>query len=123
MRFSGRAQENGVKRSAVMFKYLNSVGVHMVELKRTIKCSNCGSESSFYLSTDTSINELLLHGRCQKCGNSMQINYNMVDSSQMQQSTISPSASTSSEQIVNLDESLFGSEAMSSDALRDIIED
>lgn len=97
----------------------------MVELKRTIKCSNCGTEASFYLSTDTAINELLLHGRCQKCGNSMQINYNVIDSSQSQQSSMQSSSvsSASSEQMVNLDETLFGSEEMSSDALRDLIEE
>ncbi len=97
----------------------------MVELKRTIKCSNCGSEANFYLTTDTAISELLLHGRCQRCGNSMQINYNLIDQNQAAQSSGTQTSSTasSSEQVVNLDETLFGTEEMSSDALRDIIED
>lgn len=93
----------------------------MPELKRTIKCSNCGSEANFYLNTETAINELLLHGRCQRCGNSMQINYSMVDPSQAQSSTTQ--TTSTSEQVVNLDETLFGTEEMSSDTLRDIIED
>jgi len=93
----------------------------MPELKRTIKCSNCGSEANFYLTTDTSVSELLLHGRCQRCGNSMQINYSMIDSSQAQ--TSNTQTTSTNEQVVNLDETLFGNEEMSSDALRDIIED
>ena len=94
----------------------------MPELKRTIKCSNCGSEANFYLNTETAISELLLHGRCQRCGNSMQINYSLVDQNQAQ-STSSTTTSSSTEQVVNLDETLFGTEEMSSDTLRDIIED
>ncbi|MBS3068592.1 hypothetical protein J4450_07840 [Candidatus Micrarchaeota archaeon] len=94
----------------------------MPELKRTIKCSNCGSEANFYLNTETAINELLMHGKCQRCGNSMQINYSLVDQNQAQ-STSSTTTSSSTEQVVNLDETLFGTEEMSSDTLRDIIED
>lgn len=93
----------------------------MPELKRSIKCSNCSSETNFYLNTDAAISELLLHGRCPRCGNSMQINYTLVDQTTNQQST--QSTSNSSEQVVNLDETLFGTEDMSSDALRDIIEE
>ena len=104
------------------FKYLNPAVNYMPELKRTIKCSNCGSESNFYLNTETAISELLLHSRCQKCGNSMQINYSVVDQNQSQQAS-SASSQSSSEQVVNLDETLFGSEEMSSDALRDLIEE
>jgi len=107
-----------------MDKYLNLniVSVYMVELRRTIKCSNCGNESNFYLSTDTGISELLLHGRCQRCGNSLQINYNLVEPGQSTQPSSVSSTSSSSSEMVNLDQTLFGQD-IASDALKDLIED
>lgn len=107
-----------------MDKYLNLnlVSVDMVELRRTIKCSNCGNEANFYLSTDTGISELLLHGRCPRCGNSLQINYNLVEPGQNTQSSQVSSASSSSSEMVNLDQTLFGQD-IASDALKDLIED
>ncbi len=92
----------------------------MVELKRTVKCSNCGIESNFYLSVDMSINELMVQGRCIRCGNSIQINFNVVEPSST--SSFSSASSAEETKIVNIDETLFEPE-VPSDVIRDLIED
>ena len=97
----------------------------MVELRRSIKCSNCGTETTFYLSSEMALSELLVHGRCQRCGNSLQLNFNIIDSSG--QSAKSDSAQSSSQSAdlptVNLEETLFNEPAdIPSDTIRDLIE-
>jgi transcription elongation factor Elf1 len=98
----------------------------MAELKRTIKCSNCGNESNVYLSSDLTISELLLHGRCQRCGNSLQINYTLVEQGQNPSSTQQQSSSQSEidAALPNLDQSLFETqEQLPSDAIKELIEE
>lgn len=92
----------------------------MVELRRSIKCSNCGSETSLYLSSELALSELLVHGRCQKCGNSLQINFSMVDQAQQQQTSTSQTSSESP--LINIDQSLFEPE-ISSESIKDLIEE
>jgi len=96
----------------------------MVELRRTIRCSNCGSETNFYLSSEMALSELLIHGRCQKCGNSLQLNFNIVDQSGQKPASEQPVMSASAEPAsVNLDETLFNEPAdIPSDTIRDLIE-
>lgn len=67
----------------------------MVEFRRTLKCAGCGRENSLYISSDIGLNELLIFGRCVQCGNSLQLNYNLVDSGPSSQPTSSGSSSTS----------------------------
>jgi len=114
---------------AIGFIILERVGTHgdsMVELRRSIKCSNCGTETTFYLSSEMVLSELLVHGKCQRCGNSLQLNFNIIDSSG--QPVKSDSAESSSPQsadtpTVNLDETLFNEPAdLPSDTIRDLIE-
>ncbi len=93
----------------------------MVELKRTIKCSNCGTDVQFYLSTDMSITELVLHGRCQQCGNSLQVNFNIIESSSQTKPAIGSSGATDTG-MVNVDESLFEQE-IPSNVIRDLMEE
>ncbi|MDO8553653.1 MAG: hypothetical protein Q7S22_02505 [Candidatus Micrarchaeota archaeon] len=92
----------------------------MVELRRSIKCSNCGSETSLYLTSELALSELLIHGRCQKCGNSLQINFSMVDPSQPAQQ--SSSSSSSETPMINIDQSLFEPE-ITSESIKDLIEE
>lgn len=92
----------------------------MVELKRNIKCSNCGTEVSFYLSTDMSISELVLQGRCHRCGNSLQINFSIIDSTSSSQPVQSSQATETG--MVNVDESLF-QEEIPSNIIRDLMEE
>ena len=94
-------------------------GDPMVELRRTIRCSNCGTDTNFYLSSEMNLHELLIHGKCARCGNSLQINFNIVDSGKPAETQ---SAKTEEAQPVNLDESLFGeSSELPSDAIKDLI--
>lgn len=94
----------------------------MVELRRSIRCSNCGNENSFYLSVDMSISELLLHGKCSRCGNSLQINFTLIEpSSSTTPSSASSTGSTSSGGMVNVDESLFEPD-IPNDVIKDLME-
>ena len=95
----------------------------MVEIKRSIRCSNCSNETSFYLSSELALNELQVHGRCQRCGNSLQINYSMVDSSQQTTAgTSSTNSAPADSPIANIDPSMFEPE-ISSDSIKDLIEE
>jgi transcription elongation factor Elf1 len=101
----------------------------MTDLKRTIKCSSCGNEASITLSSELEMKELLVAGKCTRCGSSLQISYSLVADSGSTTSSTSLSSSTSSSSsssgdMVNLDESLFGVKPdIESDTLRDLMED
>jgi hypothetical protein len=90
----------------------------MTDLKRTIRCANCGNESSIMLSSELDLRELLVAGKCGRCGAAMQVSYGIVGESGSSQS----SSSSSSDPVVNIDESLFTPE-IPSDTLRDLMED
>lgn len=96
----------------------------MTDLRRTIKCSSCGNEASITLSSELEMKELLIAGKCTRCGSSLQISYSLVAESP---STSTPSSTTSSSSsssgdMVNLDETLFSPE-IPSDTLRDLMEE
>ncbi len=96
-----------------------------MDLKRTIKCSNCGNEASMQLSTEVELKELLISGKCTKCGSAMQITYSLVDASTQSQQQSTYSSTSSSNPLPNLDESIFGSGSaeIESDTLKDLMED
>ena len=92
----------------------------MTEVRRTIKCSNCTTETNFYVSTDMGVTELLIHGKCSRCGNSLQINYSVIEP----QSGTAPTSQTQSSEssLPNLDQALFEPE-MPSESIKELIED
>ncbi len=93
----------------------------MNDLKRSLKCSQCGSEASIYVSGGLKLTEVLIAGRCPSCGTAMQVNYSLIEKEVQQEHTPVESTETST---VNLDDALFGSESeVPSDTLRDIMED
>ena len=98
----------------------------MTDLRRTIKCSSCGFEANVSITSELDMKELILSGKCSRCGNAMQINYSIVDANAASQSSSvsSSSSGSSSDQapLVNIDESLFTPE-IPSDAIRDLMED
>jgi len=91
----------------------------MVEIKRTLKCSSCGKENSFYLSSEMTLNELLVYGKCPQCNNSLQLNFNIVEPS--------VPSTTSSQTVENalpnphIDDNMMEPE-FPSDAIRDLID-
>ena len=93
----------------------------MADLKRTIKCSNCGTEASVYISSDLELKELVFLGKC-RCGSSLQVNYSLVPADSSAQQSPSSSSQSGSEALVNIDESLFAPE-IPSDAIRDLMEE
>lgn len=103
----------------------------MTDLRRTIKCASCGSESSITLSSELEMKELLVAGKCARCGSSLQISYSLVGdnstgslSGSTSGSSTGSSSSSSSGGMVNLDEALFGSQSeVESDTLRDLMEE
>jgi hypothetical protein len=95
----------------------------MTDLRRTVKCSSCGFEANVNISSELDMKELVLSGKCSRCGSAMQINYSMVDQNAQSQSSQSSSSSSSNDApLVNIDESLFTPE-IPSDAIRDLMED
>lgn len=95
----------------------------MPEIRRNVKCMNCGTERTIYLSTDMQISELLFHGKCLQCNSSMQINFSLVGETTNQPASGSTTSSSSSDApLINLDETLFEPE-IASNALKDLIEE
>jgi hypothetical protein len=96
----------------------------MTDLRRTIKCSSCGFEANVNISSELEMKELILSGKCSRCGSAMQINYSIVDANAQPSQSSSSSSGSSSDQapLVNIDESLFTPE-IPSDAIRDLMED
>ncbi len=104
-----------------------ATGDQMTDLRRTIKCSSCGNEASITLSSEMEMKELLVAGKCTRCGSSLQISYSLVGdsstaSTNASSSTTSSSSSSSSDGIPNLDDTLFTPE-IPSDTLRDLMEE
>lgn len=98
----------------------------MAEIRRNVRCSNCGTDTSIYLSSELSLSELQIHGKCERCGNTLQLNYSIIKEGESAQvSSESESTATSSSEdsgMVNLDETLFEPE-IASDTIKDLIED
>ncbi|MFH1521067.1 MAG: hypothetical protein ABID61_05470 [Candidatus Micrarchaeota archaeon] len=97
-----------------------------MDLKRTIKCSNCGNESSIQMTSDLEMKEVLIAGKCTRCGSAMQINYTLVDSSSSntQQNPLSYLSTQQEESTVpDLEEALFTPHENDSDMLKDLMED
>lgn len=88
----------------------------MSDLKRSLKCSQCGNESSIYVSGGLELREVLIAGKCPSCGTAMQVNYSVIE----KEAPPVPQEQESS--MPSLDETIFGTE-VPSDTLRDIMED
>jgi threonine synthase len=91
----------------------------MTDLRRSLKCSSCGIESSVYVSGGLELREVLIAGKCPSCGTAMQVNYSVIEKEAAPEQ---PPAEQSSETTPNLVDSLFSSE-VPSDTLKDIMED
>lgn len=87
----------------------------MTDLRRNVRCSNCGFEASLYMSTELEVKDVMFAGRC-RCGSTLQISYSLVGSEEPS------SRQESSEGMVNLDDTIFSPE-IPSDTLKDIMED
>jgi hypothetical protein len=92
----------------------------MTDLRRSIKCSGCGVESTVNIQSQFDLRDFLLTGKC-SCGNSLQINFNViekeVDRTAMPQAEASPST-------VNFNDSIFGAPSETpSNTLQDIMEE
>lgn len=92
----------------------------MTDFRRTIKCSNCGTEAYIQLSSGLELKELVFAGICNNCGNTIQVNYNIVE--KVGEAPKKPEMPEQSEPAVNLDDTLF-SENLPSDALKDLMGD
>ena len=93
----------------------------MVEFKRSIRCSNCGVETNFHLSSEITLNELLIHGSCSSCGNSLQLNFNIVEK-EVRKEEKAEDENADREVSVNFDDSLNLNETEStSDVIRNLM--
>ena len=94
----------------------------MSELKRDVKCSNCGSETAIYLSTAMAISEILMHGKCTRCGNSLQLNYTLVEQqNQSNQASTNTQSTAEPTSTPNLDQALFDQE-FPNESIKDLID-
>ncbi len=98
----------------------------MTELRRSIRCSNCGIDSNFSLDSSFILSELVVHAKCSSCSSSIQINFNIVESGSSSSPT---STETPLEEVeepsINLEEELFAPDMLrsnSDDDISDIIE-
>jgi hypothetical protein len=89
----------------------------MGDLRRTIKCSSCGYEANVSMSSDLEVKEVMFAGKC-RCGSTLQVSYSLVGGDSYQ----TTQKAESTDQMVNLDETLFAPE-IPSDTLRDLMED
>ena len=92
----------------------------MTDFRRNIKCSNCGTEAYVQLSSGLELKELVFAGVCSSCGNTIQVNYNIVERAGT--TPKQPEMPQQSDPAVNLDDTLF-SENLPSDALKDLMGD
>ncbi|MFH2106737.1 MAG: hypothetical protein ABII22_05750 [Candidatus Micrarchaeota archaeon] len=91
----------------------------MVEIHRTIKCSNCSKDLNLSINTEVGVTELVFHGKCSYCGNSLQLNFSVIGSDDKNSS--SSSSSTDDIAPVSIDDHLFEPE-FPSDAIKDLID-
>lgn len=91
----------------------------MTEIKRTLRCAGCGYEANFYLSSDMNLNELLVYGKCPRCGNSLQVNFNIVGAEAKP-----PEATSSESSSVNFENTIFDAptEISESENIEEIID-
>lgn len=95
----------------------------MTEIRRSVKCSNCGRESAIYLSADLTLNELLVQGKCTSCGGSLQLNYSLVESG----NTLSSSSYSTSQEVqdalptVPIEDNMV-EEEFPSDSIKDLMD-
>ena len=95
----------------------------MADFKRTIKCSNCGNESSVYINSELDMSELIIAGKC-RCGSTMQVSYGIIANASSASVASTTSTGSASDNMVNLDDTIFGTPAeIPSDTLRSIMED
>jgi hypothetical protein len=94
-----------------------------MDFRRTIKCTNCQSETSINVSADLELKEIVVAGRC-RCGSTLQATYNIVTPGSMSPPYEPPKSPEpqSPEFNINLDESLFSGDNPS-DNLRDLMEE
>ena len=106
----------------------------MTSLQRSLRCTSCATEANVSFSSELEIKEIIVSAECPKCGNSMQLNYQLVGSKSQHQnaagaqtslfSTPSESTSTTEEfPMTSVEEVFSTSEEIPSDALKDLMED
>lgn len=97
----------------------------MAELRRTLRCSGCNKENSFYLSSDMTMHEIVAYGKCD-CGNSLQFNFNLISppgssATSTSTSSSSPSFDQALPSAPAIDENMMQQE-FPSEAIKDLID-
>jgi predicted RNA-binding Zn-ribbon protein involved in translation (DUF1610 family) len=105
----------------------------MTSLQRSLRCTSCATEANISFSSELEIKEIIVSAECPKCGNSMQLNYQLVGSKNQNQNTLGSQTSLSSTTESNsnteafpmssVEEVFSTTEEIPSDALKDLMED
>lgn len=90
----------------------------MVSINRVIKCSSCNKDLNLGITTEIGMTDMTLQGKCNYCGNSLQVNFAVVTSNEANEQKTDITQQIES---FDLDENLFGSD-LPSDAIKDLIE-
>lgn len=90
----------------------------MTIFKRTLRCTNCNSESAFSVDSELEIAEVSLSGKC-KCGSTMQITYGIID----KMTATSAPVSTKDQETAFIADNIFDQMLPTNNALKDLIED
>jgi hypothetical protein len=98
-----------------------------------LRCTSCATEANISFSSELEIKEIIVSAECPKCGNSMQLNYQLVGSKNQNQNSLGSQTSLSSTTESNsnteafpmssVEEVFSTTEEIPSDALKDLMED
>ena len=51
-----------------------------MNIKRTVRCTKCGSEFTLNIETTFPVSEIMVTGKCPTCGTMLQINFETIES-------------------------------------------
>ena len=89
----------------------------MVQINKSVRCTNCNKELNLTLTTEIGMNDLTLNGKCNYCGNSLQVNFSVVGS----EGSATVSANQNDLPSVSIDENLLEPE-LPSEAIKDLMD-
>jgi len=98
----------------------------MNEIVKKIKCANCGTESTFSMSSEFELQELMIYAKCSNCGSSIQINFSIIGKNDRRQQNLVESQTEQNKKegpVINIEDNLFNQDIFTKDNdIKDIID-
>lgn len=95
--------------------------IGMGEFRRTIICSKCGKENYISIGSDIELTEILIAGVCPQCGNTLQLNFKVLEREEGAKEEPNPDIEESQKEI-NLSDDMFNLEIPSNE-IKELIEE